>query len=834
LFNELVVSFDVDVMEQDTYVINARLADINNQDIVWASAQPSLSPGQNSVQLAFDGSQIRARLVNGPYRLRDLSVYRLSQPSLLASVPYAYTTGFYAFDKFEWPFRTYLPLVMRSYSGSPSPTGPQVRYASEWIDDDTWGNSYGNDDGMANPGEFLEVYVELENTGDAPAYGVYVVPTTADPYVNPYGVYFYDDYLSYGDIPASSSTTGDDFDFMISSNAPSGHVINFHLDIYDSEGRHWTDNLAISVTGSDTTPPRISYANVYPKYVPVGTPATISAFIEEGGNINSAFAYVESPDETVLGTITLYDDGAHNDGVAGDRSFAGAWTPTTEADFYVDFEATDDHANTGTADNLTRFTSRPFTETADILLVIDQQWDYGYEGYYENALSANGFPYDLWNSFVRGSVDSSTLDQYVTGVVIYSMPEYGYLENSSTQSSLMSYLDSGGRLFITGQDIGYSLTKWGTMWNELYSDYLHATYVQDDIGLYGLNGVSGDPIGDGYYLSISGGDGANNQYYPDEIDPIAPAVTIFNYDPLAISAARLLSAEEATFRRPLAEDMTTEAPVHIQGPYSSGTGAIRVDTGTYKVVYFSFGFEAINDLGGNSRAEIMERVLSWLQPGIYARATENGSPASGLPINLYLNDGSSFSLVASTPTEPDGMYRFTGLPSLSPIEEYWVVYENTAGTPGRLEVWVTWPITLYTTGSRVHAGDFDVADISLVSPADGATVSLPHTFYWNPRPATPSDDYEFDLYDPADGDPWWGTDPTLGYVASYTLSSLPSGFEPGTQYAWEVWVGGPDGVGVPNHTRLITFSNTGLGAIESQVAGHRLLPQRIQDFLRHR
>ena len=49
--------------------------------------------------------------------------------------------------------------------------------------------------------------------------------------------------------------------------------------------------------------------------------------------------------------------------------------------------------------------------------------------------------------------------------------------------------------------------------------------------------------------------------------------------------------------------------VGLQGVVSSGTGAIRVNTGTYKAVYFAFGFEAINSAA--DRKLVMERVLDW-------------------------------------------------------------------------------------------------------------------------------------------------------------------------------------------------------------------------------
>jgi hypothetical protein len=52
-------------------------------------------------------------------------------------------------------------------------------------------------------------------------------------------------------------------------------------------------------------------------------------------------------------------------------------------------------------------------------------------------------------------------------------------------------------------------------------------------------------------------------------------------------------------------------------------------------------------------------------------------------------------------------------------------------------------------------GSFDIADITLTSPSPGATVKLPYNFQWNRRTATPSDSYEFNLFDHNDGNPWW-------------------------------------------------------------------------------
>ncbi len=538
-------------------------------------------------------------------------------------------TGIYKVIYFAFGFEginghggTSRPTVLASilnWFGFPPPVVPVIAIDGYAINDDTLGNSYGNSDGIANPGEFLELYISLTNMGTGTAYGAYAVPSTSDPYVNPYGTYFFDDYLEYGDIAEGATITGDDFDFMISADAPDGHVIDFTLDIYDEYGDSWTDSFNVTVAGNDTTPPAIDNADVNPKYTPVGNPVNIIAFIREGGELTSVTADIESPDETVVGTITLHDDGNHNDGNAGDRWFGGSWVPTSEADFYVDFAATDDHGNSGTANNLAIFTSKPFAKTADILVVLDYgggdtSW---VAPYYTNALDALGYSNDVWDTYLRGEIDQATLYQYTDGAVVWAVPEWGYVTDSwsSSQANLQVYLDNGGKLFISGQDIGFYAGG-----SNFYSDYLHATFVQDDIDLYGLNGVSGDPISDDLYLAISGGDGANNQYYPSEIDPIAPAVSIFTYDTsatMALGGATLIEEERARPELGLEEPYLEGArkskwpreDAKLQDIISSGTGAIRVDTGTYKVVYFAFGFEAINS--ATNRQVVMERVLDW-------------------------------------------------------------------------------------------------------------------------------------------------------------------------------------------------------------------------------
>jgi len=243
-----------------------------------------------------------------------------------------------------------------------------------------------------------------------------------------------------------------------------------------------------------------------------------------------------------------------------------------------------------------------------VLLVDDDEGDsYGanYETYYQNALSANGYSFDNWDVAFQGSPSLSTLQNYST-VIWFTGDDWLTTLTDIDQANLQAYLDGGGNLFISGQDIGYDLTDNGSAANAFFTDYLHASYVQDDVNLYELGGVSGDPIGDGLYLIISGGDGANNQGYPSEIDPLPPAVTVFNYGTFFISPP---ATSEAIPEKEKAKPSESRN-VSMQGTLSSGSGAIRVCTKTYKVVYFAFGFEAISN--ATDRNTVMGRVMDWL------------------------------------------------------------------------------------------------------------------------------------------------------------------------------------------------------------------------------
>ena len=239
------------------------------------------------------------------------------------------------------------------------------------------------------------------------------------------------------------------------------------------------------------------------------------------------------------------------------------WSESVEGTYNLEAWVAPQDGEEFTEDNRHEKTVEIFGNRSLILLVDDDEGA-DYETYYERALTANGYAY----AKVEEPPGESELLSFDC-VIWLTGRDFTTALTGDDQRNLARYLDAGGSLFLSGQDIGYNSHA-----SEFYRDYLQVEYVKDSTGVYVLDGVAGDPISDGMTLEISGGDGADSQYWPSEIIPItAYATGIFNYQ-------------------------------------NDGWGAVRVETGTYRIVYFAFGFEAINS--SSDRDEVMRRVVSEL------------------------------------------------------------------------------------------------------------------------------------------------------------------------------------------------------------------------------
>ncbi len=216
--------------------------------------------------------------------------------------------------------------------------------------------------------------------------------------------------------------------------------------------------------------------------------------------------------------------------------------------------------------------------------------------------------------------------------------------------------------------------------------------------------------------------------------------------------------------------------------------------------------------------------------GIHGRITYNGAAATGIELRLRFNDGANWSTAATTSTDGDGRYCFTGASSLGTDETYYVRYGPNTTDDRYVWDWYGPSFDSYTAGTRVAGGDFDIADVELLSPDPGATVTLPETFTWRRRELA-GDTYRWRLFVPCGTDAWWSND--LGDVGSFTLNGLPSGAEYGKEYWWYVFVfHGPDSYGWSHYASGVTFSETAGAAVQPPLERHPMQERAVGRLLR--
>lgn len=215
-----------------------------------------------------------------------------------------------------------------------------------------------------------------------------------------------------------------------------------------------------------------------------------------------------------------------------------------------------------------------------ILYVDDAEIDIA--PYYTSVLEELGYSFDYWSHIYKGTPNN--LKDYAT--VIWNCEwTFPSLEGPD-RAALASYLNDGGSLFISGQDIGWDLCDEdptnsdtqefkvsGGASKIFYEDYFHSRYLLDDSPDPTLSGVAGDPIGDGLSFNVYQPDRDAENQYPDELEPIDGGTSIFNFP-------------------------------------NGSSGAVRF-AGDYRVVNFGFGgYESITDPA--TRKTVMSRVLNWL------------------------------------------------------------------------------------------------------------------------------------------------------------------------------------------------------------------------------
>jgi len=257
------------------------------------------------------------------------------------------------------------------------------------------------------------------------------------------------------------------------------------------------------------------------------------------------------------------------------------------------FEVTGDSGYSGGPTYTTDTTVEVFV-CPDILLIDDDQGvdslGTNYEDYFIDAFDSLKAVYDMWD---KKAYPDTTYDFSEFDILIWFTGDHrDSVFSDADIESLMTFLDNGGRLFLTSQDAVEVLSISSDSLDTLFlKNYLHVGYDGNNTK-HLVAGQPGDEVGDTLWIRPEQYPGADNQTSKDNLVPDSEADTVLVYANSGFTPTDLVAG--AKFLNDF-----------------------------FKVVVFGFGFEAINSSGDQFHGKwlskphsVMQRVLDWLKaPG---------------------------------------------------------------------------------------------------------------------------------------------------------------------------------------------------------------------------
>lgn len=234
-------------------------------------------------------------------------------------------------------------------------------------------------------------------------------------------------------------------------------------------------------------------------------------------------------------------------------------------------------------------TDDPYDTDALHRSFVDRMNSYRYAVRFGRAIDAYGAAFDSCGNegVISGAVNLSAYD-----AVLWISGEESTADktfDATEQSLLQAYLEGGGKLFVSGSEIGWDLDYSGNG-AAFFNGSLRADYAGDDAGTYSVTASSGGVFAGNAALTFD--DGSHGEYdcnYPDQILPLSGAVACLAY-----------------------------------AGGGGGNAGIQYDGGATRVVTFGFPFESIVEEVG--RNETMADILNFF--GVLPDAGDLVAPAA--------------------------------------------------------------------------------------------------------------------------------------------------------------------------------------------------------------
>jgi uncharacterized repeat protein (TIGR01451 family) len=229
-------------------------------------------------------------------------------------------------------------------------------------------------------------------------------------------------------------------------------------------------------------------------------------------------------------------------------------------------------------------TIKTIAVTVDTLLVDEDGNAPNVSNYYSDALTAAGFAFDTWDLAVDRNLPAKYLSAF-KNVVWFTGNSYpGPIQPYET--SLKAYLDGGGHLFLSGQDIlDQAAGK-----TPFVKDYLHVDWDgsenQNDKKTLTVTGVTGNPVSNGIGavpldFSVLGG-----AAFMDQITPNGTSMPAFTDD----------GSNTADGSGPQPDALSFSGP-------SAATGT------NYQVVFLAFPFEEYGSAA--QKSDLIKRTMTF-------------------------------------------------------------------------------------------------------------------------------------------------------------------------------------------------------------------------------
>lgn len=196
---------------------------------------------------------------------------------------------------------------------------------------------------------------------------------------------------------------------------------------------------------------------------------------------------------------------------------------------------------------------------------------------------------------------------------------------------------------------------------------------------------------------------------------------------------------------------------------------------------------------------------------IFGCVEQNGVRVGGVQFTLlhqYMANPQPSTAVAIASSDAGGYFDFGNVPTVAYPDFYLATYENNTD-PARLRYWGVQVSYWNGNAGQYNLGIVDLTNIPLFAPADGLHVTIPYTFTWGVRATSPDENYSLSIAGPGTGTPYAYFFQAAGHHGWSQVGSLPSGFQFGKEYWWNVIIYPSTYFGVYSYQSFrVTFDST--------------------------